>query len=346
MLLLMAAIASGADVDAVVRVEAGSSECAGALVDASGTVLTAYHCVAGSAGRARITTKDDRVAVGRVRAWDVAADVAVLSAPDLAGTTYLSVRSTDPSPGEVVRAWGHPYGAVTPAGYFEGLLRWTVTEGVVSGVGVRAVQFDVPVNPGNSGGPVVDADGAIASVVSRRLSGDGLGFGARPGEISAAIAEPARKLGPIGGTLGLGLRLWSLESLDGGVSIGPEIEVALRDRLILSGDAAVPVSGALSAVRFGAADAVLADGRVGLRQRFGRGAWALKLDVLGGVADVDHWTGEVDHGRIDVSARSTLLASGAAAVHLRNLGVEVGMLSDQSLRVGVSVRWPGTIAVF
>ena len=68
--------------------------------------------------------------------------------------------------GDVVVAIGSPY-----------LLAGTVTEGIISHVGERIIQTDVPVNPGNSGGPLVNARGqAVGVVISKIAGGEGLGF--------------------------------------------------------------------------------------------------------------------------------------------------------------------------
>ena len=56
----------------------------------------------------------------------------------------------------------------------EGTLRWSVVDGVVSSLGSQAMQISAPLNPGNSGGPVIGEDGELVGVVSRRLSGQGL----------------------------------------------------------------------------------------------------------------------------------------------------------------------------
>ena len=64
-----------------------------------------------------------------------------------------------------MRAIGHPYGTRLPGGFMTGLLRWSTSEGVVSGVGPHAVQFTAPVNPGTSGGPVVEDEGRLVGVV-------------------------------------------------------------------------------------------------------------------------------------------------------------------------------------
>lgn len=330
--------------DSVVIVESGGAFCSGAVV-AGERVLTAYHCVAASGGRARIRTRDGERLVGRVRGRDVAADLAWLDVPGLSAPP-LEIRPGAPTPGEAVRALGHPMGGDLPGGYFEGLLRWSVSEGVVSGVGRRAIQWDAPVNPGNSGGPVVDGEGRLVSVVSRRLAGDGLGFGAHPDRVTSVLAEDPRPLGPLGGTIGLGWRVWSLGTIDGGISVGPSLGVVARDRLVLEGGIALPVSPVLGAARFGASEAVVADARVGLRQRFGRGPWAVHVDVLGGVYADQRWTGEVTDGRIDVRSTTAPEYGGAVAIGARSVGLEVGARADGAVLLGATLAWPGTVGVW
>lgn len=67
--------------------------------------------------------------------------------------------SLSPSPGDRLLLVGSPYG-----------LEGTVTTGVVSRVTYDAIQTDAAANPGNSGGPAVDADGNVVGVL---LSGGG-----------------------------------------------------------------------------------------------------------------------------------------------------------------------------
>src|SRR5690606_41030982 len=113
--------------------------------------------------------------------------------------------------------------------------RWSVTRGVVSGVGPRAVQFDAPVNPGNSGGPVVDDEGRLVAVVSRKArDGEGLGFGARPEHLTALRDRPPRGMSPFGGTVSLLLAGGMLEDRGGAASVGPRLEIALRDRVVFA----------------------------------------------------------------------------------------------------------------
>jgi len=76
--------------------------------------------------------------------------------------------STSPSLGESIFALGFPYSGVLGAGI-------NFTGGLISslsGIGndSRYLQFTAPVQPGNSGGPLVDANGLIVGVVSARLA--------------------------------------------------------------------------------------------------------------------------------------------------------------------------------
>ncbi len=342
--LLLAAALAAPPLDSVVIVEAGGAFCAGSAVD-GGRVLTAYHCIAASGGRAWIRSRDGERYVGKVRGWDVAADLAWLDVAGIDAPT-LPIAASSPVPGDAVRAIGHPMGGDLPAGFFEGLLRWSVSEGVISGVGAHALQWDAPVNPGNSGGPVVNADGAVVSVTSRRLNGDGLGFGARTERVTAVLAEDPRRLHPLGGTWALGWRAWSLGTVDGGISVGPSLEIVARDRVVVEGGVALPISPVLGAVRFGASEAVVGDLRLGLRQRFGRGPWAVHVDLLGGIYADQRWTGAVANGRIDVGSTTETAYGGAVAVWARGVGIEVGARADGAILLGATLRWPGTIGVW
>jgi S1-C subfamily serine protease len=67
--------------------------------------------------------------------------------------------SLTPLPGDRLLLVGSPYG-----------LEGTVTTGIVSRVSYDEIQTDAAANPGNSGGPAVDANGAIVGIL---LSGGG-----------------------------------------------------------------------------------------------------------------------------------------------------------------------------
>jgi serine protease Do len=120
----------------------------------------------------------------RVVGTDVYSDLAVLEIDDIpAEATPLSLVDRDPAIGTEVLAIGNPFG-----------LSGSISVGVVSGRNRAlpapngfsipdAVQTDAAVNPGNSGGPLVDLDGNVVGVINSG-GGDNIGFA-----ISAAMVE-------------------------------------------------------------------------------------------------------------------------------------------------------------
>lgn len=350
--MLPIAIAAGARaepvdawLDAVVLVQQGSTTCAGALVSDGGQVATAYHCVA-AGGRPRVTLRGGARATGRVVATDVAADLAVIEVPELAGRAWLAVADAPPAPGAPVWALGHPLGKDVPTGFLQGTLRWSSAAGAVSAVGPAALQVSAPLNPGNSGGPVVDAEGRVVGVASRRLSGDGLGFAARADRLPALLSGGRRGLSPLGGTLAVEVFLASQDGPAGSLAAGARAEVAVRDRLVLDAAGLVPLSPRWSAARFDRAKSGLAEARGGLRQRLGIGAWAVRLDGWAGVTALQTVESAPDDPLdLETTVAPTWLAGGT--IRLRQVGFEVGWLPDAELvRTSIVLRWPGVVAVY
>lgn len=140
----------------------------GVVIVDSGTILTNLHVVAG-APRIRVEFADGHEADAIVTGLEPDQDLAVLQArsipDDLAAATMRS--TSDLAVGERVVAVGFPFG-IGP----------TATAGVVSGLrrefrspeGERLltnlIQFDAAANPGNSGGPLVTADGEVVGIVT------------------------------------------------------------------------------------------------------------------------------------------------------------------------------------
>ena len=119
-----------------------------------------------------------------VVATDVYSDLAVVSVPRLPDDIgQLQFVDSEPPIGTEVVAIGNPFG-------YSG----SVSSGILSGVDRNlpaangfsipdAVQTDAPVNPGNSGGPLVDLDGRVVGVINAG-GGDNIGFA-----ISAALTK-------------------------------------------------------------------------------------------------------------------------------------------------------------
>ncbi|GAA0769680.1 trypsin-like peptidase domain-containing protein [Ideonella azotifigens] len=135
-----------------------------------GYVLTNKHVV-GQSKYVKIKLDDGKEVVGELVREDGPRDVALLKTESVA-VPSLSLRLADPAVGEDVYAIGTPLSQK---------LAGTFTRGVLSGVreseGVRFYQSDVAVNPGNSGGPLLDAAGNAVGITTFKLnSASGLAF--------------------------------------------------------------------------------------------------------------------------------------------------------------------------
>lgn len=275
-------------------------------------VATAYHCVA-SGMRPMVETRDGRRAPGRTVAADPAADLAIVAVElDLPARP---VRVGALAVGEPVWAVGHPFGTAAE-GKLDGLLAWSTSRGIVSATNDWYVQTDAPVNPGNSGGPLYDAEGRIIGVASRKIVGDGVAFYARTEKLEALRADP-RPPSVLGGAYGAGLALVQ----DGETWALAEGWMAFRERVVLRIDAGLALSGAEHGRLAGSAF---------VRQRLGRGSWSTSLDLGGGL----RWRGEPE----------PLLA---ARLSLRGIGFGAELVPGSwtwSLRLDLG--WPGGLGVF
>ncbi|MEO0601661.1 MAG: serine protease [Myxococcota bacterium] len=276
---------------AVVVVRQGGSACAGVVLS-DGRVATAYHCVA-AGFRARLERLDGALVTARVQATDPGHDLAVLTAATpLSGGLSLG---TAPRVGEAITVIGHPFGGNPPGGFLAGTLRWSVSTGRVAAVGDRSLQVDATVAPGNSGGPVIDDDGRVVGIVSRRI-GDRIGFAGRA-EALAVLTETPRRAA-LGGTFSVAPAAWtSLRP-----TVGLDLEVTWRDRVVLGARGGVPIAPLLRAVLDRSVEATVAQIRVGARAPIGHGAGSLSFDAFAAVGVTQVWTSE-DGGSPEVRSR-------------------------------------------
>ena len=143
-----------------------------------GLVLTANHVVDKS-DRAVISADGKRFH-GSVVRRDTVDDLALVEVRELA-TKALPISASRPGLGTEVYAVGAPGGD------------FSVTKGIVSGYptegNVRYVQTDAAVNPGNSGGPLLDEAGVIVGLVVQKLSKEeGVGLAVDPSIVSAFVS--------------------------------------------------------------------------------------------------------------------------------------------------------------
>ncbi|MBV8379299.1 MAG: trypsin-like peptidase domain-containing protein, partial [Paucibacter sp.] len=156
-------------VKAVVTVESGIGSGSAFYISRSGYLLTNYHVVS-DAKFVRIKLSDGRSLVGEVLRSDKILDVALLQTEPV-NFDALSLRSEPGVVGEDVFALGSPFGSV---------LNGTLTRGVLSShrviEGVSFLQSDAAINPGSSGGPLIDAKGQVIGIAQLGSSAAGLGL--------------------------------------------------------------------------------------------------------------------------------------------------------------------------
>jgi len=291
----------------VVLLLTGPAWCTGVVIDDEGTVATAYHCVA-SGLRTEIRTRNGGHYLGKMIAADPKNDVALISSPELGEfMTGMPIREESPRQGEAVYALGHPFApAAGRTLAMEGMLQWSVTAGVVSAVGPRLIQTDTALNPGNSGGPVVDEQGRIVGIASRKLSGDNVAFLSASSNL-IRLQESKWKPSVMGGQFTFGLSSISPAEANSVPALALVIGVVFRDRIVLQGS----IGGARAARGFameqGWAWAPTSELIGAVRQRFGRGTWSSALDVGAGLLSSTTWSSDFD----DVNHTWTFLQSPA-----------------------------------
>ena len=169
----------------------------GFIISADGYVLTNAHVVAGD-GEVTVRLADaKREFKAKVIGADERTDVALLKIDATGLPTVKLGKSGTLQPGEWVAAIGSPFG-------FEN----TITAGIVSATGrslpaetyVPFIQTDVAVNPGNSGGPLINLAGEVVGVNSMIYSQTGGYMGvsfAIPIEVALEVGKQLRAEGKV-----------------------------------------------------------------------------------------------------------------------------------------------------
>lgn len=156
-----------------VTTTSGGAQGSGVILDTTGNIVTNNHVVEAAQGDVKVTLTDGRVFSATVVGRDATTDLAVIKlkkAPsDLSPAAFGDSGSI--VVGQAVMAVGNPLGLAN-----------TVTTGIVSAmdrpvststtgssadaVVTNAIQIDAAVNPGNSGGPLFDAEGRVIGITS------------------------------------------------------------------------------------------------------------------------------------------------------------------------------------
>ncbi|MHC4958130.1 MAG: S1C family serine protease [Planctomycetota bacterium] len=220
------------------RLSSGSA----VLISPDGHALTNSHVVSGAVG-VEAELSDGRTVLADVVGDDPATDLAVLrlDARDLPHATLGN--SNDLRVGHVVVAVGSPFG-----------LARSVTLGIVSALGRTlparragrtidgVIQTDAPLNPGNSGGPLLNPAGHVVGInTAILLGGQGLCF-AVPSNTASFVADECIAHGRVRRAyLGIGAEEVLLPGNKRGVAVlsvepgGPAADCDLRVRDVVVG---------------------------------------------------------------------------------------------------------------
>jgi putative serine protease PepD len=220
------------------------AEGSGFVIDGDGHIATNQHVVDG-ANKITVTFADGTKASAKVVGTDSSTDVAVIKvdAPKSELHPLQFADSNGVLVGDGVVAIGSPFG-----------LEGTVTTGIVSALNRTiqapnnftingAIQTDAAINHGNSGGPLLDADGHViginAQIESDSGGNDGVGF-AIPSSIVQRVAQQLISSGKVAHAY-LGVQL---SDGNGGAQVGQVVSGApAADAGVRTGDVVTAIDG-------------------------------------------------------------------------------------------------------
>ncbi len=174
-------------IESVVIVRTDINQGTGFIIDSEGYIVTNYHVIEG-AKTATIYTYDSTPHTVSLIGSDAELDLSLLKIEG----TYEKLRldnSDNVQRGDKVIVIGNPLG-----------LEFSVVQGIISAVhreglnGLEAyIQTDAPLNPGNSGGPLINTNGKVIGIANFKVSGsEGLGFALESNYIKDTINEIAQ----------------------------------------------------------------------------------------------------------------------------------------------------------
>ncbi|MBR8831312.1 MAG: hypothetical protein N5P05_001498 [Chroococcopsis gigantea SAG 12.99] len=153
----------------IVKIISGIGEGTGFIIDPQNHILTCAHVLDGDEVEIMTTCgeRDRGFVVGK----NEDSDLALISVDSLKGPPLTFADPATISEGQTVFALGHPLG-----------FDFTVSRGIISNIGrmrngINLIQTDVSLNPGSSGGPIINERGEVIGVANLIVTGgQGLGF--------------------------------------------------------------------------------------------------------------------------------------------------------------------------
>lgn len=161
----------------------GISTGTGVIYNSDGYIITNHHVIE-DAETVTVQLYGEKLAVkAEIVGYKAEDDVAVIKIEKDGLRPASFAKSSSVRYGDKVYAVGNPQGAQ---------FGWSITEGMVSSPNrqlmfyddrgilekkMNVVQIDAPVNPGNSGGPIINSYGEVIGIVTfKRTDGEGMGF--------------------------------------------------------------------------------------------------------------------------------------------------------------------------
>ncbi|MGF1427815.1 trypsin-like peptidase domain-containing protein [Kitasatospora sp. LaBMicrA B282] len=225
----IAAAVSPAVVQLDVSSPGGTATGTGVVLTAGGQILTNFHVISGAVdagGTITVTYQNGSRTTGTVTGTDKALDVAVITAKGASGLPTAALGDSDQlAVGDPVVAIGNPDGltGTVTAGIISARNRQVtvqVDEGTTRGNGgfgfpyfpgyggrppagssssdtatYSALQTDAALNPGNSGGPLLDAAGQVIGINSAMYTGTGSTAGStQSGSVGLGFAIPINSI--------------------------------------------------------------------------------------------------------------------------------------------------------
>jgi serine protease Do len=167
----------------VIQIATPYSTGTGFLIPSAGVIATNEHVVRDNR---EVVVEGERLPrqLAQVIFTDSRLDIALIEAPPLEGAAEVELAPAGAlKEGDPVIAVGHPFG-----------LRYTATQGIASNTrheqnDLFYIQHDAALNPGNSGGPLADAEGRIVGINTFVIrNGNSIGFSLPAAYLEEAVA--------------------------------------------------------------------------------------------------------------------------------------------------------------
>jgi S1-C subfamily serine protease len=146
----------------------GSQTGTGFVISANGHIVTNHHVIDGCTGDIHGNLNGEPVSTLRVVSSDQANDLALLQGPAESFKNHAKIRDRSIRSGDSVVAIGYPYHGLLTSDF-------TVTTGIASSLSgimndTRYLQISAAIQPGNSGGPLLDTSGLVVGMVAAKIN--------------------------------------------------------------------------------------------------------------------------------------------------------------------------------